>query len=344
MRKLITAVLILIAANVFSQQTNNQGLTIAAQQSVDGKQYRTLNGRHVPYTDTAQFMATIPTTRRHIGQIAYIYNGANIEVWQFVGGIASLNFIKILPTANSSTFANGLIRTGIISITDNTLNIAPVVEWRIDNINYSKTINTSFTIPNASPNNQRRDIIYADAFGVLTKIQGVEDTAQVVAPPIPANTVEVTTVDIIGSSLSATPSVSSNDWTLRGNVVTDDSAVLGPTNNRSLNLITNNLKRFTIDSTGNYLFNTTGSLNGRKMTFGPNTGQYYWGVRQQPSNTTVSEMFLSGYGEYYPNWTFKMWSGYDNAIMSGIYTGNTYFGYGNTVGSGYKMNLKPSGF
>ena len=95
---------ILISFNfAFAQQTNSSGLTIVAQQSVDGKQYKTLNGRHVPYASAAEFLAYVTATRRHIGEIGYIYNGTAIEVWQFVLGIADVNFVKVISSGGGGS-------------------------------------------------------------------------------------------------------------------------------------------------------------------------------------------------------------------------------------------------
>lgn len=78
-----------------AQTTVNAGLTVTAQQSVDGKGFKLSSGKHVPYLTSTEFLTTIPSTRRHIGQIAYVTNGSLIETWQFVGGIADVNFKKV---------------------------------------------------------------------------------------------------------------------------------------------------------------------------------------------------------------------------------------------------------
>lgn len=110
MKRTLSALCILISLNSIAQQTNNQGFTVIAQQSVDGKQYKTLAGRHVPYANTIEYLSYVPATRRHIGQVSYIYNGSNIEIWQFKGGINDTNLIKILPGTGGTgaTGATGL--------------------------------------------------------------------------------------------------------------------------------------------------------------------------------------------------------------------------------------------
>ncbi len=95
MKNYLLISIILFSFTACAQQTTNSGLTIVAQQSADGKQYKTVAGKHVPYANTVDFLASVVLTRRHIGEIAYIYNGLAIEVWQFVGGIADSNLVKV---------------------------------------------------------------------------------------------------------------------------------------------------------------------------------------------------------------------------------------------------------
>lgn len=94
--KKLTFLLLLFTALQSSAQINiNSGIVVAAQQSVDGKQYLLSSGKHVPYANAAQFLSTVLSTRRHVGEIAYIQNGSRIEAWHFVGGIADSNFISV---------------------------------------------------------------------------------------------------------------------------------------------------------------------------------------------------------------------------------------------------------
>lgn len=75
----------------------NSELVLAAQKSVDGKQYKLVNNRHVPYINSIDYLTTITSTRRHVGEIGYVVNGSIIETWQFIGGIADINFVKVFP-------------------------------------------------------------------------------------------------------------------------------------------------------------------------------------------------------------------------------------------------------
>lgn len=100
----------------------NSGITVASQQSVEGKQYKIVAGKHVPWASSTEFLSTIASSRRHIGQVAYIDNGTSIDVWQFVGGITNSNFKSLTDTLklvlplfkrNDSVFVN--LKSGSVS-------------------------------------------------------------------------------------------------------------------------------------------------------------------------------------------------------------------------------------
>jgi hypothetical protein len=74
----------------------NQELVLAGQKSIEGKMYKVVNNKHVPYDSTAEVLATITATRRHIGQVFRVVNqaGDGIDDWHFVGGIADGNLVE----------------------------------------------------------------------------------------------------------------------------------------------------------------------------------------------------------------------------------------------------------
>ena len=110
MRKiLVIALMVLAHGTVDAQISLNSDIVVTAQRSADGKQYKLQAGKHVPYANTAEFLSTVPTTRRHVGELAYVYgsNGA-ILTYQFVGGVADVNFKRYADTvgvAKSVTYA-----------------------------------------------------------------------------------------------------------------------------------------------------------------------------------------------------------------------------------------------
>lgn len=86
--------------------TINSDLVVTVQTSVDGKQYKLSSLKHVPYASAPEYLSLIPSTRRHVGQIGYIANGAAIETWQFIGGILDVNFVLVFSSASSSPANN----------------------------------------------------------------------------------------------------------------------------------------------------------------------------------------------------------------------------------------------
>lgn len=104
MKQLLTLVLILIHLTpATAQLMGNNTFTLTNQRSLDGKQYNLVAGKSVPYATGAEFLLTVPATRRHIGQIAYVTKGTGVVVWQFTGGIADVNFKEIANAAPDST-------------------------------------------------------------------------------------------------------------------------------------------------------------------------------------------------------------------------------------------------
>lgn len=128
--------------------TINSELVVTVQTSVDGKQYKLSSLKHVPYASSVEYLSLIPSTRRHIGQIGYIANGGIVEVWQFIGGILDVNFVKV----SSGTIANNLEivpitaeATKVITWTPTRLalfGLFPVTEvWILDGGVYAKAAN-----------------------------------------------------------------------------------------------------------------------------------------------------------------------------------------------------------
>ena len=208
---------ILICFNAATaQQTTSSGLTVTGQQSVDGKQYKILNGRHIPYASAAEFLAYVVATRRHVGEIAYVYNGLAIETWQFVGGIADVNFVKAtggggiteLKTINNVS----LLGTGNIALSNGGpfaeidltgIAVNDFVKW--DGTKFIKTAaptgggssNVIQVIGNGTPasgniwiDSTNRSLNYL--FGNYRyRLAKLDSTALVVTPPPPSGTYDV---------------------------------------------------------------------------------------------------------------------------------------------------------
>lgn len=114
MKKIFCFIFIFCSLASFAQQGVNSGFTVRAQQSVDGKQYKLVSGKHVPWASPSEYLSAIISTRRHVGQVAYIDNGISIDVWQFVGGVANNNFVSLTDTIH--VVAPGFIRNDSLFI------------------------------------------------------------------------------------------------------------------------------------------------------------------------------------------------------------------------------------
>lgn len=117
----------------------NDDLVLAAQKSVDGKMYKTVSGKHVPYSNSAEVLATIPNTRRHVGQRFRVANGAGIDDWHFVGGFADVNLVKIVTGGGSSVF-NGF------EVSPDFASISPLTEKRTILVEVDETNNGDASI------------------------------------------------------------------------------------------------------------------------------------------------------------------------------------------------------
>ena len=107
--KKIFLILSMLCGICHAQITLNSDIVEATQRSVDGKQYKLVNGKHVPYTNAADVLATIPLTRRHVGQIFYVGN----DVYHFVGNIADSS-LKIredtISLGGTLEYTNGVLQ------------------------------------------------------------------------------------------------------------------------------------------------------------------------------------------------------------------------------------------
>ena len=72
----------------------NQDIFIAAQFSTDGKGFKNENNAHRPWLSRSEFLTEIALPVRHVGMMAWVVNGSDIELWHFVGGIADDKLVK----------------------------------------------------------------------------------------------------------------------------------------------------------------------------------------------------------------------------------------------------------
>lgn len=71
----------------------NAGFNIQAQQAVDQRSFNLVAGASVPYTSTAQVLATLDVNQRHEGLIVYVTDGSVVSEYWFLGGVADVNLV-----------------------------------------------------------------------------------------------------------------------------------------------------------------------------------------------------------------------------------------------------------
>jgi hypothetical protein len=103
----------------------------------------------------------------------------------------------------NNALVNQLISIGEIIIDGNDITIPSGVNWVIAGIPYFTTDDFTFTIPFASTDNTRIDIIVADTNGELIRYNGTETLGIAVRPNIPLNTVLVTQINVTDASFDA---------------------------------------------------------------------------------------------------------------------------------------------
>lgn len=224
MKKLITAILILYTSATLAQSSINSDLIVNAQRSVDGKQYKIVANKHVPYASSADYLGTIPATRRHVGQIGYVANGNHVDVWQFVNGIADSNFHLVsitLPPNNIaqdsvlSTDTNGIAKNRLFNPWNRSGNLG--ASYLTDFI--GRTDNHSLRF---RTNNKERMVL--DSLGLLTITRDTADNTRSTTLLIktnnvtPANLFRVTNsgvhseLDLYSPNFAGVPDAISSDY------------------------------------------------------------------------------------------------------------------------------------
>lgn len=194
MKKILIILGCFIALQSQAQLTLNSDIVVAAQRSVDGKQYNLVSGKHVPYTNAAQFLSIITSTRRHVGEIAYIMSGSRIQTWQFVGGIADSNFVSVaypsylqypLKALNDSTA--GMYGDSVQIYTSGSA-VTASLKTDVLVINPASAISSlSITFPDSASYKNTFDIIFGGTIvygsAVITSITFVPGSGQSILMP-----------------------------------------------------------------------------------------------------------------------------------------------------------------
>jgi hypothetical protein len=219
MKHLLTILLLAASGPLAAQMLLNSDIVEAAQRSVDGKQYRLVSGKHVPYDNAAQFLSTITSTRRHIGQIGYIKVGTRIEPWQFINGIADSNFKAVAipnylryPLIALSDSTAGLQGDSLQSYTSgSTLNVGTRVDVVVVNP-ASIVASLSIKLPDTASYKNEVQIIVGGTIpignNVITSLSFIPNTGQSILQVSFPNPITS------GSSFTFKFTPSINRWTL----------------------------------------------------------------------------------------------------------------------------------
>ncbi len=123
----------------------------------------------------------------------------SIAIWE--GGILKKGVL-------TGEFTTGLISSGLMSISGNTLDIQPNIIWRRNNTQLIKNTLTTFNVPFATAGNYRKDIIYIDVNNTVQILQGIEDTDVTTSPLTPTDGILISIVDVFGNIITP-PTVAS---------------------------------------------------------------------------------------------------------------------------------------
>jgi len=168
--------------------------------------------------------------------------------------------LRITPTDTTlysipvnGTFANGFLYDGGVTILDSTVTELPDIVFVRNDTTYTITTSASYVINSTSPGFYRTDIFYIDYSNTVQHLVGTESASITSAPSVPAGGIISVVIDIHDSTITVTPTPTNNNWTTSGNAITG-VGYFGTTNNTSIHVITGNVRRIVIDSTGKTLF------------------------------------------------------------------------------------------
>lgn len=203
------------------------------------------------------------TTAANLSRIAF-YEGAEIQTtdgtrwYRYNGG-----WVQITAGSGGGGagqhFPDGLVFVESISLSDSTVTINPNIVWRRNDTTYTRTTSFSQDITRAAIGYYRKDIIWIDSGNVFRYTVGLEDTVSAVLPNIPYNGIQVTVIDVAGTTItiSEVPPTTNNFWQLGGNIIgLGQSNIIGTANAQDFVMQAGSSTRMTIqNSTGNILIN-----------------------------------------------------------------------------------------
>lgn len=106
---------------------------------------------------------------------------------------------------------NQLLSIGEITVDGNDVTIPAGATWVINNIDYSNSGDIEINVPFSEEDNNRTDIIVADQFNNMYRVNGPENEGIFITPNTPINTVLVTTISVTDSTIGTpTPPITLN--------------------------------------------------------------------------------------------------------------------------------------
>ena len=192
MRKLLTILAIFVSQFALGQNihSNSNSKTIEEFKGGIKADNGIINGR---FPDTAAanltWVKNQPGIQIIVGNTIYLRDQTATK-W-LIGG-----------ATGGSALTNGLVSIGGITLVDSTVTLVHDIVWGINGSTFTRSTDTSFVIHTADSGYYRRDLIYADNSGVIHLLVGTPDTSRAVTPPLPSNSIQVTTVDVYGANIA----------------------------------------------------------------------------------------------------------------------------------------------
>lgn len=123
------------------------------------------------------------------------------------GGVSEkLDLQTLINQINSSSF-NQIVSIGTITLAGNVVSIPLGAQWKINGFFYGTDTDTNITVPYASTDMNRIDILVANTLNQIVLIQGIESEDIAIRPNIPIDTILVTQLTVNDGGIVVDPPV-----------------------------------------------------------------------------------------------------------------------------------------
>jgi hypothetical protein len=201
-----------------------------------------------------------------------------------------------------------ITKVGLVSQNGSLITIAALAfEWRIAQVDYTNTLEFTTTIANATDNFSRIDLIVANTSGSFTKIEGVEDVELAVKPNVPEGTLEVSFINVYGSTVSTAQPVTTGGEAFVAKKEFEFRKVNGGGNKASVNIT---------DESASFRFPTADSIS--SISVNNNSLKYiYSGKKHYIKSDRATGDFTIFHNAGTGNYKYFFPSGEDLVIQSG---------------------------